>query len=476
MKKRINEREERVTRGATNRQLREICRSPLRAFFSSAIDNAPLAALRRLPMILFSLLTFHCSLFTWATAQSVPTPAPIHKGNLLLENATIHIGNGTVIEKGNVLIVDDKIQAVGTTDNLPATLTRIDLTGKHIYPGLIAPITQLGLSEIEAVRATNDRTEIGHINPNVRAIISYNTDSRVTPTVRANGILLAQITPDGELLKGHSTVVQLDAWTWEDAAYAMDDALHLAWPSQQISTNPHAAPREEQEKRIKERMAQIENAFRDARAYAEAKAANKLTKTDLRWEAMLPVLNGSKSVWIEANSEKDIRTALEFALRHQLKMVLVGGADAWLLSDLLRQYQIPVVLNKPQSLPRAEDDPVDLTFRAPMVLHQAGILTCLSMDNFWNYRNLPFQAGQAVAAGLDKEIALQLITLNTAKILGIDKRTGSIEAGKDANIVVSSGDLLDMRTSQVEMALIQGRKIDLGNKQKDLNAKFLGKY
>ena len=409
-------------------------------------------------------------------AQDVPTPAPAHKGSLLLENATIHVGDGSVIARGNVLVVDDKIAAVGVTEGLPADLERIDLAGKHLYPGLIAPITQLGLTEIEAARATNDQSEVGSINPNVRALISYNTDSRVTPTVRSNGILLAQITPDGDLLKGLSSVVQLDAWSWEDASYLPDDAVHLDWPSQQISVYPGAPPREEQEKRLKERMQLIENAMRDARTYAVAKAATTLPKTDLRWEAMIPVFERKKAIWISANTEKDIRSALEFAERQQVRMVLVGGADAWLLSDLLRQYQVPVVLRKPHSLPRTEDDPVDLPYNTPRILFKAGVLTCLSMDSYWNYRNLPFQAGQTVASGLTKEEALQMITLNTAKILGIDARTGSIAVGKDANLLVSTGDLLDVRTSQVELAWIQGRKIDLGNKQKDLNAKYLQKY
>jgi imidazolonepropionase-like amidohydrolase len=426
--------------------------------------------------ILRALAACLCAWPLCVSAQDVPTPAPAHKGSLLLANATIHVGDGTVIAKGDVLIVDDKITAVGAMAALPSNVERIDLTGKHIYPGLIAPVVGLGLSEIEAVRSTNDRAEVGAINPNTRAIIAYNTDSRVTPTLRSNGLLLAQVTPDGDLLKGLSSVVQLDAWSWEDAAYLTDDALHLEWPSQQIMTYPGAPPREEQDKRIKERMQLVEGAMRDARAYATAKAAGVLAKTDLRWEAMVPVINQAKAVWISAETEKDIRTALEFAQRHKVRMVLVGGADAWLLSDLLRQYQVPVVIRKPQSLPRTEDDPVDLPFGTPKILFKAGVLTCLSIDNFWNYRNLPFQAGQTVASGLTKEEALQLITLNTAKILGIDARTGSIAAGKDANLIVSAGDLLDMRSSQVEHAWIQGREIDLGNKQKDLNSKYLQKY
>jgi imidazolonepropionase-like amidohydrolase len=409
-------------------------------------------------------------------AQSVPSPAPIHRGNLLLENATLHLGNGTVIAKGNVLISDNKIQAVGATDALPQDVQRLDLTGKHIYPGLIAPMTQIGLDEIEAVRSTDDRSEVGAVNPNARAIVGYNTDSRVTPTVRSNGVLLAQVVPGGDLFCGQSAVVQLDAWTWEDAAYLADDALHLNWPSQQIATHPYAPPREEQEKQLKLRMEEIEQVMRDARAYATAKEAGKSIATDLRWEAMMPVLKKEKAIWIRASTEKDIRSALEFALRQDLKMVLVGGDDAWLLSDLLRQYKIAVVLGKSHQLPRNEDDPVDLPFRTAMKLQQAGVLTCLSVEGFWNVRNLPFMAGQVAGYGLSAEEALQLITLNPAKIMGIEGRTGTLEVGKDANLVVSAGDLLDMRTSIVEYAFIQGRQIDLGNKQKDLNAKFLKKF
>lgn len=434
------------------------------------------ATRRAVPFILTLLLTLILASPPILHAQDIPTPAPKNTASILLENATIHTGNGTLIDRGSVLISQDKIQAVGTIANVPPDAKRIDLTGKHIYPGLIAPITQLGLTEIDAARATNDRSEIGSINPNARAIIAYNTDSRVTPTIRSNGVLLAQVTPDGDLLKGLSSIVQLDAWSWEDATYLADDALHLSWPSQHISTNPQGPPREEQEKRLRDRMNELEAAFDNALAYAQAKAAGKTQKPDLRWEAMASVVTGAKTLWIEANSEKDIRTALEFALRRNLKMILVGGADAWLLSDLLRQHQIPVVLQKPQRLPRVEDDPVDQPFRTPAILFKAGVLTCLSMDNSWNYRNLPFQAGQSVPAGLTPEEALQLVTSNTAKILGIDQRTGTIEPGKDANILVSAGDLLDMRTSRVEMAWIQGRQIDLGNKQKDLYHKYQNRY
>lgn len=413
-------------------------------------------------------------LVTGIQAQSVPSPAPTQSRAILLQNGIIHVGDGKVIENGSLLFENGKIVQIGTSVNASADVEMIDLAGKHIYPGMIATVSSLGIQEIEAVRATRDNNEVGEINPNVRAIVSYNTDSRITPTVRSNGILLAQVSPDGNLLAGLSSIVQLDAWNWEDAVYELDDALHLNWPSQQIWTESWAAPKEAQQKRISENLKRIEETFDEARRYLLAKEAGKIEKVDQRWEAMLPFLKGEKQIYVYSYLEKDIRAALEFATRRKLKIVLVGAADAWRLTGMLKELQVPVILQKPHSLPRTEDDPVDLPFKTAIILNEAGILTSLSIDNFWNYRNLPFQAGQLVAMGLDKEVALQMITSNTAKILGIDSRTGTLNIGMDANIIVSTGDLLDMRTSNIELAYIQGRKIDLGNKQKDLYKKFGG--
>ncbi len=407
-------------------------------------------------------------------AQSVPTPGPKQSVPIFLQNATVHYGNGKVEANANILIADGKIVSAGLAKVDPHEAEVIDLTGKHVYPGLIAPVSNLGLIEIGAVRSTHDNAEAGSINPNARAIVSYNTDSRVTPTVRSNGVLLAQVMPSGGLISGLSSVVQLDAWHWEDAAYLMDDGMRMNWPSQRIWTASWAPPREEQLKKINDRMKRLNQTFLDAKAYLIAKEAGKIKKTDLRWEAMMPFLKGEKQIYVFADSEKDIRSALEFTRRHSLKIVLVGGADAFRLTGMLKEMKVPVVLRKPHSLPRTEDDGIDVPYKTAIILHEAGVLTCLSIDNFWNYRNLPFQAGQLAAMGMDKETALQLITSNTAKVLGVEKRTGTIAAGFDANVIVSTGDLLDMRTSNIELALIQGRKMDLGNKQKDLYKKFGG--
>lgn len=414
--------------------------------------------------------------FGTAGAQSVPTPGAAQEKPIYLENGTIHLGNGEVVENGGVLFDKGKIVQAGVIRGRIGDVDKIDLQGKHVYPGLIAPVTQIGIDEIESVRATDDRQEVGAVNPNARAIIGYNTDSRVTPTLRSNGILLAQIAPSGNLFRGTSSIVQLDAWNWTDAAVVIDDGVHLQWPRLTVFNAWWAPPVEEQKKRTKENLKRVDVAMDDARAYLAATQSGRPYQKDLRWEALIPVLKGEKPLFIHANTEKEIRSALSFALKYKVRMVLVGGADCWRLTAELKKYNIPVILRKPQSLPRLQDADVDQPFKTPKMLQDAGVLYCLSMRDFWNQRNLPFQAGTAAAHGLTKEEALQSITLNSAKILGIDSLVGSLEEGKDATLIVSEGDLLDMRTSRVTHAFIQGRAVDLGNKQKDLYQKFKGKY
>lgn len=409
-------------------------------------------------------------------AQSVPTPAAPQKAPILLTNGYLHIGNGKVIEKGNVLIQDGKLTAVGATGSEVAGVQTVDLQGKHVYPGLIAPVTQLGIDEIESVRATDDRSEAGAINPNARAIVGYNTDSRVTPTVRSNGILIAQIAPQGGLFPGTSSIVQLDAWNWEDATYQLDDALHMNWPRMNVWDAWWAPPAEKQKQQIKENVARINKFMDQAVAYQKLKESGRDYKTDLRLEAMIPVLKKEQDLFIRANSEKQIRAALAFAFRYDLNMVLVGGADSWLVAQELRENKIPVILRATQNLPRHSESDLDQPYKTPALLAAEGVSFCLSNGGFWQQRNLPFQAGQAVAFGLGKERAVQAITLDAARILGIDDRTGSLEPGKDANLIVSEGDLLDYRSSNVVHAFIQGREIDLGNKQKSLYEKFQPRY
>ena len=409
-------------------------------------------------------------------AQSVPVPAPAQARPILLRGGILHPGDGSAPVPGDLLLVGGKIQAMGSIPTVPDNTDIVELGGKHVYPGLIATNTSLGIEEVEAVRATVDRQEPGDFNPNMRTLIAYNADSRVTPTVRSNGVLLAQVVPQGSLFAGTSSVVQLDAWTWEQAAYRADDAVHLYWPNMQLSNSRFAPPAEEQKKRMGEQLDKIGQAFAEARAYATAKQAGTLKQTDQRWEAMLPVLDKSRPIWVHATSERQIRAAIALASAQGVRMVLVGGADAWLLVDLLKRHDIPVVLQPTQSLPRTDDDDIDQPFKTARILHDAGILVALSGDGFWRQRNLPFLAGTAVTGGISPEVALAMISSHPARILGVEGRTGSLAVGKEANVIVSQGDLLDMRSSVLTWACIQGRVIDLGNHHEDLYKKFKQRY
>lgn len=409
-------------------------------------------------------------------AQGVPVPAPAQARPILLRGGTLHPGDGSPSLLGDLLIVGGKIQAMGAIPTVPDNTDIVEIAGQHVYPGLIATNTSLGIQEVEAVRATEDQKEPGELNPNMRTLIAYNTDSRVTPTVRSNGVLLAQVVPQGGLFAGTSSVMQLDAWTWEQAAYRTDDALHLYWPNMHISNSRFAPPMEEQKKRMRDNLDRIGQAFRDARAYALAKKAGTLQQTDQRWEAMLPVLDKQRPVWIHAQTERQLRAAIALQAEQDIQVVLVGGADAWLVIDLLKRQQIPVVFQPTQSLPRTDDDDIDQPFKTARILHEAGVLVALSGDGFWRQRNLPFLAGTAVTGGLSPDAALAMITSHPARILGIEGRTGSLAIGKDANVVVSQGDLLDMRSSILTWACIQGRTIDLGNHHEDMYKKFKQRY
>ena len=341
---------------------------------------------------------------------------------------------------------------------------------------MIAPNTTIGLGEIGAVRSTRDFQEVGEVNPNIRSLIAYSTDSRVTPTIRSNGILMAQIVPSGGLISGQSSVVQLDAWNWEDAAVSTDEGIHLRWPSYKFTESKWRPPVKKQKETAEKRLKLITQTMSDARSYLLAKEAGTLTETNLKWEAMIPVLKKQKPFYIHANSEKQLVAAMAFKQKHDVDVVLIGGKEANLIADQLKAEKVPVIIGKVHALPGTEDSNLDAPFILPKQLQDAGVLFCLSGDGHWDQRNLPFYAGTAVAYGLGKEAALQALTLNTAKILGIDTQVGSLEVGKDATLIVSTGDVLDMRTSIIEHAFIQGRKMDLGNKQKDLYEKFTKKY
>jgi imidazolonepropionase-like amidohydrolase len=422
------------------------------------------------------------ALLLQAPAQS-PVVAPAQKKPVMLVGGTIHTGTGDIIDNGTIVFAGGKITSVGKSADIKpdqAGYEVIDVTGKQVYPGLIFPNTSLGLVEIgSGVEVATDNREIGDLNPNVRAIAAYNTDSHVIPVVRSNGILLAQIVPTGTLLPGTSSVVQLDAWNWEDAAYKIDNGIQMNWPRKSGFAGRRGGGEFAQlasatagtyEKNVES----LEKIFSDASAYS---VVEKPDNCNLRLESMKGLFDGTKILFITSLEPKGIIASISFGKRYGVKKMVLVGADesAWLVKDFLKENNIPVLLSNPLSLPKYDYSDTKLPFKLAAMFKKEGILVGLTYSS-QAYGNLPFAAGETVAYGLTKEEALQTVTLNSAKILGIDDKTGSIEVGKDANIVVSKGDILDMYTNDIEFAFITGRKINLDNKHKQLYRRFKAKY
>ncbi|MFK7807185.1 MAG: amidohydrolase family protein [Saprospiraceae bacterium] len=425
-------------------------------------------------MKLYSILFL---LFITIQLQAQQTPAAPQSENILIMGAKAHLGNGEVIENSAIAFENGKLTIVADATTVridPSNYKVIEANGKHVYPGFIAPNTQLGLTEISAVRATRDADEVGALNPNMRSIIAYNTDSDVTPTVRSNGVLLAQIVPVGGRISGQSTITNLDAWNWEDAAYKMDEGIHVNWPVMFRYTGWWAEPGEiKKNDKYIEQKKEIETLFKEAQAYAKKK---KSEKANLKLESMKGLFDKSKTLYVHTQDVKTMTEVILFAESFDVRLVLVGARESWMIMDLIKEKNISIVLDQVQSLPSRADEDIDQPFKTPALLKDAGVPFCFSMDGFWQQRNLAFQAGQAIGYGLDYEDAVAALSLETAKILNIDKTTGSLESGKDATLFISEGDALDMRTCKVTTAFIQGRMIDLDNKQKELYRKYKKRY
>lgn len=416
-----------------------------------------------------------------AYGQANISPAKPQSQKIIVMGATIHTGDGTVIQNGYLIVEKGKITGVGD-----ATVVKFSTEGarlitandKHIYPGFIAPITNLGLVEIEAVKATLDERELGDNNAHIRALIAYNADSKVPATLRSNGILMAQITPSGGSIAGSSSVVQLDAWNWEDAVIKKEDAMHLNWPTAPRGRGFGGGGRfgavatGDPNERVNNAIAELNTFFSQAKMYSE----NTPAVTNTRLAAMKGLFDGTQKLFITANVQKDIVAAVNFAKKYGIIPVIVGGDEAYLLTSFLKSNMVSVVVKQPHSLPGNADDDVNMPYKNAAVLNNAGVNVVVSIDGFWQQRNLPFMAGTASAWGMSKEDALKTITLNAAKAMGIDKTTGSLAIGKDATFFISAGDALDMIGNKVEEAFIQGRSINLDNLHKQLDKKFSDKY
>ncbi len=421
-------------------------------------------------------------------AQDDVYPAKAETGAIFITNGTIHIGNGQVVNNGTIEINNGKIISVkesGAATTPGAQV--IDAKGKQVYPGLILSVTDLGLKEIgSGVRGSNDYNELGEFNPSVRSIVAYNTDSKIINTLKAQGILLAGVAPGGGVISGSSSVVQLDAWNWEDATYKIDNAMHMDMPtliSRPVrrggggfpgGRNLDGGAAVDPLKLGMERIAKIKDFFRQAKAYSDEPVHKEI---NLKFQAVKPLFDKKQKLFIHCDQVKQMLVAIDFIKEFGFDVVIVGGSESWQIASLLKQNNIAVVLQDEHSLPATEDDDVDQPYKTPAMLQKAGVLFAMNDNNEeTRYRNLAFNAGTAAAYGLGKEGALQAITLNAARILGVDDKTGSLEAGKDANIVISEGDILDMKTSIVTQAFIQGRMVDLNNKQKQLYERYKGKY
>lgn len=395
------------------------------------------------------------------------------QGSVLLINGFLHIGNGEVIESAFIGIREGKIaelkNSLATTYNREDWDTIVDLMGKHVYPAFIAPNSTLGLTEVDAVRATRDFNEVGQYNPHIRSQIAFNVESKVISTVRTNGVLIAQATPRGGDISGTSSVMMLNGWNWEDATVLKDDGVHVNWPSSLEGGGWWAEPEpKKRNEKYEEQKRELSAFFDLAKAYANSDRSKK----DLRLEAMIDCFKGKKRVYIHADELQQLLDVIDFTQKFDLAFpVIVGGYDSHLIGRRLKDAKIPVMVGRTHSLPQNEDDPIDLPFRLPALLQEQGIPFCLQNTGdmeAMNTRNLPFQAGTAMAYGLTEEQAVRSISLSAAEILGIDKEYGSVEIGKSATLFVSEGNALDMRTNNLTHALVRGKFISLDNFQKGL--------
>jgi len=424
-----------------------------------------------------------CILHSAFLIGQTPTPAPKQSKSILISGLVIHIGNGKVIENGVIGFKEGKITLVADATKIKldgaAYDTSYALNGSHAYPGFMAPNTTLGIIEVDAVRATNDIEEVGKYNPHVRSLIAYNTEGKVITTVRTNGVLFAQVVPRKGTISGTSSIMALDGWNWEDAAVKKDDGVHVNFPKvtfrAQFNMEGPDVPTTGNTK-YDEQMNDLKRFFIDAKAYCETNPEEK----NLRYEAMRGVFNGKQNLYIHTAFVKDIIAAVNFVKQFEIKKpVMVGGDDAWKVTKLLRENNIPVMLSRVHSLPYSEQDDVDLPYKNAYLLQKDSVQFCLENSGDQegqNARNIPFLAGTARTYGLTNEQAVASVSYSVAKILGIDREYGTIEEGKSASFFVSTGDALDMSANNITLAFINGKKIMLTNTQQEQYKRYSNKY
>lgn len=405
--------------------------------------------------------------FLWALA------AHARADEIVFVHAVIHPATGPSIPNGQLVVRDGRIVSAGPAGSAPtAGATVIDARGLHLYPSLIDADSSLGLMEIDAVRATRDESEMGPLNADARVDLAFNPDSQLLPVAMSAGILVAGISPRGDRVCGRTAVMRLHGWTREDMTVRAPAALYVKWPRMTLARAPWDRAVDKQRKTRERALRALDDAFEDARSWMRATEAGTARERDVQWEALAPVLRGEIPVMVEADGLDEIRAARHWAARQKVKMVLVGGRDAWRDAKALAAARIPVIYTAILTVPSRDHEAYDVYYRAPAVLAQAGVTVALSStEDAANARYLSDLGGRARAYGLGALESLQSVTLHAAEILGVADRLGSLTAGKEATFFLADGDILDTRT-HVLRAWVQGREIDLGDRQKALYEKY----
>lgn len=410
---------------------------------------------------------------TTATQANDQVPGDKQQQPIVLQGGTLHTVTQGTLADTDLVFSNGKITAIGTNVNVPDDAQVVDISGQHVYPGVIAMDTTIGLNEIGAVRATRDSREVGGVTPEVAGHIAYNADSEIIPTVRYHGITHAQVVPEGSLVNGQSSLMQLDAWNYQHGLVAAEVGVHVSWPrTYVVDTWWESRSAEEQRKANAKSLKRLKQVFTDAKAYYDAKQADLNIEVDQRWEAMLGLFDGSKKLFVHGEDKRQLEQALDLAQEHGFDLVLMGASDAWRITERLAATNTPVVFGSPFGLPSRNDEGYDQAFSTPAKLAAAGVDFAIAYPGYWDVRNLPFAAGHSVAFGLAAEDALKAITLKPAEFLGVADQLGSIEVGKSASLSVSKGDLLDPISQDLTHLFIDGRAVQLESRHTELYDKY----
>ncbi len=387
----------------------------------------------------------------------------------LFVGATLHIGNGKIIENSLIAVEGSNIIYVGKDGDGTTfkNATYIKVEDKHIYPGLIAPHCKIGLNEIDASRPTRDYAEVGDVNPNIQTQIAFNSDSKLIPTLRFNGVLFVQPTPVGSTIPGSSCVMNLSGDNWEESTVLGNDGIHLNWYETTGMESP--SYRDEYSKFINK----VSSFFDQSSAYLKLE---QVVEKNAKYESMRNILNGQKNIYIRANTARGIKQAIDFCTHYHLKPVLVGANECYEHLELIKQNNISIILMNIHRLPTYADEDINLPYKIPGMLKKAGIKFCIGIEGSWEVRNIAFQAGTAAAWGLTQEEALTAVTLDAATILKVDNKIGSIEVNKSASFIVSDGNILNMKENKLSYIYIDGKEIAVNDMQQQLYQKYHKKY